>query len=115
MPDALSGEVLIPPGKNEEANRSKDRSRPIGLKLDVRSRRRSFQEQHILIGRQGPEVVGDQPFELIGGCADGAHGGDDRITRVLGVGQRIALDVLVGRLGQPVRGGLEILDRRPPR
>ena len=51
----------------------------------------------------GPEVVGDEPFELVAGGADGVHGGDDRVAGVLGVGQGIALGVLVGRLGRAGR------------
>ena len=44
-------------------------------------------EQHLLIRRQRPQVVGNQELELIGGSADGVHGGDDHVTGVLGVGE----------------------------
>ena len=54
-------------------------------------------EQHLLIRRQRPEVVGDDQLELIGGGADGVHGGDDHVAGVLGVRERIAFQVIVDR------------------
>jgi hypothetical protein len=47
----------------------------------------SLDEQHFLVSRQGPEVVGNQDFELIARGPDGTHGGNDRVPSMLGVSE----------------------------
>src|SRR4051794_31042541 len=42
-------------------------------------------EEHLLVGRQRPEVVGDEQLELVAGGADGGHGGDDGVAGVPGM------------------------------
>jgi hypothetical protein len=37
-------------------------------------------EEHLLVCRQWPEIVGDQALELIGDLAHGVHGRDDRVA-----------------------------------
>src|SRR4051812_5031132 len=51
----------------------------------------SLDEQHLLVRRQRPQVVGDEGFELVAGRADGVHRGDDHVASVLGVVERVAL------------------------
>ena len=63
-----------------------------------------FHEQHFLIRRQWPEVVGDNTFEFVTCDTDAVHGGDDHVAGMLGVGQRIAIRVLVEYCFQPVSG-----------
>jgi hypothetical protein len=46
-----------------------------------------FQKQHLLIGRQRPEIVGDQAFQLVTGGPDRRHRRDDRVAGMLGVSQ----------------------------
>ena len=72
----------------------------------------SLDEQHFLIGRQRPEVVGDEAFELVAGGADGVHGGDDRVAGMLGVSQRIAFGMLLDDRVERVGRRLELFDRR---
>ena len=68
-------------------------------------------EQHFLIGRQGPQVVRNHELELIAGRANDVHRGNDHVSRLLGVGERIAFLMLVNRLGKLVRTRLQLLDR----
>ena len=54
-----------------------------------------FQKQHFLVGRQGPEIVGNQAFQLVTRDADGVHGGDDLVPGMLGMRQGIAFRMLI--------------------
>src|SRR5256885_204258 len=68
-------------------------------------------EEHLLVGRQRPEVVGDEDLELIAGGADGVHGREDDVAGVLGVRHGVARDGLRGRPDQRGGRGLERVDR----
>ena len=47
--------------------------------------------QHLLIFRQRPEVVGDMEFELVGGFAEIGHRGDDGVADLLCVFGRVGV------------------------
>jgi hypothetical protein len=70
-------------------------------------------EEHLLVLRERPEVVGDEPLEPVGDRPDVVHRRDDRVAHVLGVLERRALlrVVAVGRL-QALQGTDELLDDR---
>jgi len=77
----------------------------------LRSAGRLFDEQHFLLGRQWPEVFGDEGFELVAGSPDGGHGRDDVVAEVFGVGEGVAFGVLVADGFEGGEVVLELLDQ----
>src|SRR5207247_1775185 len=61
------------------------RSRASGTSLD---------EEHLAVGRQRPQVVGDERLQLVAVGPQVGHLRDDRVAHVLGVGERVALRVV---------------------
>ena len=52
----------------------------------------SEDEEHLLVGRQRPEVVGDQPSSASAAAADRRHGRQERVAGVRGLVEHAALD-----------------------
>ena len=50
---------------------------------------RLLDEQHLAIGRQRPEIVGHNPFQLVGHLADFEHGRHHVVAEMLGLGQDV--------------------------
>src|SRR4051812_6006005 len=69
-------------------------------------------KQHLAIRRQRPEIVGDDRLQLVAERADLVHRRQDRVARVLGVREGVAVGVMVQRLIK-VRGRLLELGNRP--
>ena len=68
-------------------------------------------EEHFAIGRQGPEVVADDGFKVVGGFADFQHGWDHLVLDVLGVGVGVAVAVVGFGFFQGGDGADQIVDR----
>src|SRR6478672_3896951 len=67
-------------------------------------------EQHLLVLRQWPEVVGDDALELVGHRADVVHRGDDLVAHVLGPLEGLVVGLVLGEVDL-----LELADRLPER
>ncbi len=88
---------MVPLPEADKAARHSATSGLVSVSEADRDRPSLLDEQHLLVGRQRPEVVGDEGFELVAGGADGVHGGDDHVAGVLGVVERVAVGVLFER------------------
>src|SRR3954466_3605427 len=59
-------------------------SKPVREPKPPNFMRSSLDEQHLLVGRQRPDVVGDDAFELVGHFTNLELRGQDRVAEVLG-------------------------------
>ncbi len=72
---------------------------------------RLLDEEHFAVGRKGPEVVGDDVFQLVGDLAELEHGGNDLLANVLGVGVGVAVAVMAGGLFEAGNGAREVVEK----